>query len=244
TVYTVRMGDEEENGIGTVTAGSPSTLSRDQILSSSNSNNAVNWGPGIKDVTLAPVAEMFDALQSAIDSLESDLGDAESAIPALETLTSAITKDGNNQYTIDPGANNRTALSVRNATGSPGANVLAFQITSAGVGKIEVKNAAGATKVCLIGFEEGRIFVEGDEDTGNPIGATQGSSEIEIVANTLTNVAHGLAAAPRKVWGVWRCKTADIGYEVGDEVPIQFSTEDTGNNQRDLRFGGTVGANG
>src|SRR5690606_38661179 len=90
TVYEVRMGDEFETGIGTVTAGSPSTLSRDTILESSNSNNAVNWGAGIKDVVIAPVAAMFDALQSAIDSLKSDVGDAENAISALETLTSAI----------------------------------------------------------------------------------------------------------------------------------------------------------
>src|SRR5690606_29655240 len=73
TVYVVRMGDEFEVGIGTVTAGSPSTLSRDTILASSNSNNAVNWGVGIKDVVVPASAAMFDALQSAIDSLESDL---------------------------------------------------------------------------------------------------------------------------------------------------------------------------
>src|SRR5690606_26406886 len=108
---------------------------------------------------IAPVAAMFDALQSAIDSLKSDVGDAENAISALETLTSAITKDGSDQYTIDPGANDRAALSVRNATGSPGANVLVFQVTSAGVGKIEVRDATGAAKITLEGANGGEVSI-------------------------------------------------------------------------------------
>ncbi len=39
-----------EVGIGTVTDATPDTLSRDTILSSSNSDNAVNFGAGTKNV--------------------------------------------------------------------------------------------------------------------------------------------------------------------------------------------------
>ncbi len=39
-----------EVGIGTVTDAATDTLSRDTILSSSNSDNAVNFGAGTKDV--------------------------------------------------------------------------------------------------------------------------------------------------------------------------------------------------
>jgi hypothetical protein len=39
-----------EVGIGTVTAGAPSTISRDAILLSSNNNLAVSWGPGSKRI--------------------------------------------------------------------------------------------------------------------------------------------------------------------------------------------------
>jgi hypothetical protein len=43
-------GSEFEVGIGTVTDATPDTLSRDTILRSSNSNNAVNFGAGTKNV--------------------------------------------------------------------------------------------------------------------------------------------------------------------------------------------------
>lgn len=49
TYYTIAGGAEWEVGIGTYTA-SGTTLSRDTILSSSNSGSAVNFSAGSKDV--------------------------------------------------------------------------------------------------------------------------------------------------------------------------------------------------
>jgi len=45
--YTITLGADYEIGVGTVAAG---TLARTTILKSSNSNNAVNFGAGTKDV--------------------------------------------------------------------------------------------------------------------------------------------------------------------------------------------------
>jgi hypothetical protein len=52
TYYTATNGIDWEVGVGTFTALG-TTLSRDEILSSSNSNNAVNWGAGDKEVFVA-----------------------------------------------------------------------------------------------------------------------------------------------------------------------------------------------
>ena len=45
-----QSGNGWEVGIGTVTAGSPNTLSRDTILSSSNGGAAVSWSSGTRDI--------------------------------------------------------------------------------------------------------------------------------------------------------------------------------------------------
>jgi len=67
TYYAIELNaaGEWEVGIGTVTSGSPDTLSRDTIISSSNSDAAVNFSSGTKNVfctlpakkTISPVMD-------------------------------------------------------------------------------------------------------------------------------------------------------------------------------------------
>ncbi len=56
TYYTITDGTNWEVGVGTYTV-SGTTLSRDTILESSNSGNAVNWSAGSKDVFVTYPAE-------------------------------------------------------------------------------------------------------------------------------------------------------------------------------------------
>jgi hypothetical protein len=56
-----------EVGIGTVTSGSPDTLSRDTVLESSNSDNLVNFGAGQKIVICTQPAEKAVYLNAAGD---------------------------------------------------------------------------------------------------------------------------------------------------------------------------------
>lgn len=55
--YCVTNGTDWEVGKGTITDAATDTLSRDEILGSSNVNAAVNWGTGTKDVFITAPAK-------------------------------------------------------------------------------------------------------------------------------------------------------------------------------------------
>jgi hypothetical protein len=56
--YNVDDGLNYEYGIGTVVDSTPDLLSRDEIIASSNSGAAVNWGAGAKNVICTPIPEI------------------------------------------------------------------------------------------------------------------------------------------------------------------------------------------
>ncbi len=73
-----------EVGIGTVTDATPDTLSRDTILSSSNSDNAVNFGAGTKDVFCTQPASKAVYLNAAGDPVGAEsVGEATALAVAL-----------------------------------------------------------------------------------------------------------------------------------------------------------------
>jgi len=77
TIYLIEQGAEWEIGIGTVTKGNPDTLSRDQIIESTNSGAAVDWGAGTRNVVLTVDARSI--LLASGGTVEGDLtveGDA------------------------------------------------------------------------------------------------------------------------------------------------------------------------
>jgi len=103
TYYAIELNSagEWEVGIGTVTSGSPDTLSRDTIISSSNSDAAVNFSSGTKNVfctlpakkTISPVmdATTFVVTHASTITEDQTLDSGVLAGPVTITGTQTIT---------------------------------------------------------------------------------------------------------------------------------------------------------
>ena len=64
--YCIADGTAWEVGIGTYTAGSPGSLSRDTVLDSSNGGGLVAWGVGTRDVFVTMPAAAFSSGSSDV----------------------------------------------------------------------------------------------------------------------------------------------------------------------------------
>jgi len=62
--YQIKLGENWEIGLGTVTDSTPDTLSRDTVYSSSNSGSKVNFSAGIKTVTCVLPAHDIDLMKN------------------------------------------------------------------------------------------------------------------------------------------------------------------------------------
>jgi hypothetical protein len=103
TYYAIELNSagEWEVGIGTVTSGSPDTLSRDTIISSSNSDAAVTFSAGTKNVfctlpakkTISPVmdATTFVVTHASTITEDQTLDSGVLAGPVTITGTQTIT---------------------------------------------------------------------------------------------------------------------------------------------------------
>ena len=101
----------------------------------------------------------------------------------------------------------------------------------AGGGAAPVQSVAGKTGVVTLAKADvGLGAVDNTADADKPIGAaTQVALNLRVAAytesaeTTFTNnatilIAHGLGVVPKDWRVIFRCKTADVGYSVGDEV--------------------------
>jgi len=96
TYYTITDNTDWEVGVGTYTS-SGTALSRDTVLSSSNSGSAVNWGAGSKDVFVtvpasfatSPLLKAKGTSTASIANTEVDLAWSENISASFASITSA-----------------------------------------------------------------------------------------------------------------------------------------------------------
>ena len=122
TYYTIVNDDGAfEVGIGTVTDATPDTLSRDTILSSSNSDSAVDFAAGTKDVFCTLPASKAVILDSS-GNIVANNGSNLTALNATQ-LTSGTVPDARFPATL-PAANgsNLTNLNASNLASGTVAN--------------------------------------------------------------------------------------------------------------------------
>ncbi|HJQ86068.1 MAG TPA: hypothetical protein VJ820_01200 [Propionibacteriaceae bacterium] len=109
TLYRAQSGTSWEIGVGTVAAGSPPTLARTEILKSSNSDNAVNWTAGAKDIFVTAPAALLDQYvtngQDGLELVSTDAGATQGPLFSLyRNSDTAIANDVGPALTLD--ANN------------------------------------------------------------------------------------------------------------------------------------------
>jgi hypothetical protein len=175
-----RTVDEWEVGIGTVTDAATDTLSRDKILASSNSNNAVNFSAGTKDVFVHAPASILEVVPSVCEGRIT-----------TQSGTPISTSDRTSQGTIyfTPYRGNRIALWNGNAwvihtfselslalSISSGSNYDVFVYDNAGTLTLELSAAwtNGTTRADALTTQDG-ILVKSGATTRRYLGTIRGS---------------------------------------------------------------------
>jgi hypothetical protein len=135
TIYVCEAGSTWEIGIGTVTAGSPDTLSRDYILATSA--GAEPGGAAISWPTTAVKQIFSDTVAALLEQIISVAG--------ANTFTAI--------QTVHTGNDNENPLIIKNSTNQ---EVVQLRVASGGAGAINVRTAAGSTVAALSGSVSSR----------------------------------------------------------------------------------------
>lgn len=143
--YTITLGSDWEVGIGTVGAG---TLARTTILKSSNSNNAVNFSAGTKDVFVTYPADR------SVASDYQNVFSVNQVISVTDNTNAAlrITQLGTaNALVVEDSANPDSTPFVINASGSVGIGLTSPTVALDVIGVIEAQEALTQDAIRLAG---------------------------------------------------------------------------------------------
>jgi hypothetical protein len=178
--YTITLGADYEIGVGTVGAG---TLARTTILKSSNSNNAVNFGAGTKDVfvtyaadvaAITSAAQTFTAAQTfrASNAVRSEVASTQDAIVIAgraggtssyaATLT-PTTLSANRTVTVP---DETFTIGYRNIP-AVGTKTGSYTLAVGDVGKYVQLGSGGSITIPDATFAEGDVISIFNNTTGN-----------------------------------------------------------------------------
>lgn len=153
--YCAVLGSEWEVGIGTFTSGTPDTLSRDSILSSSSSDLAVNWPSGSKTIYVTLPAKQLQHIS---------FGFSDATItPASSTGTDSIavgvdtTASGNDAVAIGSHSSATGLWSVSIANGDATADYaigMGFTAAAQGVDSVAIGHDATASQTNCVAIGE------------------------------------------------------------------------------------------
>ena len=193
TYYAIvhQSADEFEVGLGTVSDSSPDTLSRTTIISSSNSDSAVNFSAGTKDV--------FCTLPASKAVFVDGSGDLEFNAPGDEfsfknsSNTIAFIKTDNNDFTIQNNLNDKDfILKGYDADGDGLITGLTIDYSDAGKATFggdvalagnTISNASGDLTLDVVGS------INLDADNNAEVSFRDAGTEIGKVFNSSSNFA-------------------------------------------------------
>jgi len=232
---------------------SPSTTSVTLFAWNPNQTNAnpnfLNWQPviqasipagSIQGYQLAPSTITYDKI------LNIQLSQVVGYTSLLTTVLNPTAGDISGSYALGfTIGNGKCTLAKLDTTGTSGfilkangAGVAPSWLNSQIVSGLTNPDAGGANDGQLVAVNSGAVGTYKYINPTSTVGIAFTSTNIALSAGTISTQAHGLSAKPGFVRGVLVCVTAELGYNIGDEINLDGVQQNTTNG-----FIGSLSAN-